>query len=124
MTQNSSVSNFQLIQDLLKRPIAFHRIFAKIMGCATGGLFLSQLFYWSVDGKARDPENYIYKTFDEWHVETCLSRREWETSRQKLKSLGLLHERRAGRNPLASAMGSSLSRLQPPRNDSAALAAV
>ncbi len=90
---------YQLIQDLLKRPIAFHRVFANIMGCAAGGLFLSQLYYWSIDGKAHDPENFIYKTLDEWQSETLISRREWEKARQKLKLLGLLEEQRRGLNP-------------------------
>lgn len=90
---------YQLIQDLLKRPIAFHRVFAGIMGCAAGGLFLSQLYYWSIDRKAHDPENFIYKTLDEWQSETSISRREWEKARQKLKSLGLLEEQRRGLNP-------------------------
>jgi hypothetical protein len=90
---------YQLIQDLLKRPIAFHRVFASLMGCAAGGLFLSQLYYWSVDSKAHDPENFIYKTLDEWQGETLITRREWEKARQKLKSLGLLEEQRRGLNP-------------------------
>lgn len=98
MTQNL-LEAYQLIQDLLKRPIAFHRIFAAIMGCAAGGLFLSQLYYWSIDRKAHDPENFIYKTLDEWQAETSISRREWEKARQKLKSLDLLQEQRRGLNP-------------------------
>ena len=90
---------YQLIQDLLRRPIAFHRVFAAIMGCAAGGLFLSQLYYWSTDRKAHDPENFIYKTLEDWQSETHISRREWEKARARLKSLGLLEEQRRGLNP-------------------------
>lgn len=90
---------YQLIQDLLKRPIAFHRVFAGIMGCAAGGLFLSQLYYWSTDRKAGDPDNFIYKTLEDWQGETAISRREWEKARARLKSAGLLEEQRRGLNP-------------------------
>jgi hypothetical protein len=90
---------YQLIQDLLKRPIAFHRVFAGIMGCAAGGLFLSQLYYWSTDRKAHDPDNFIYKTLEDWQSETAISRREWEKARARLKSAGLLEEQRRGLNP-------------------------
>jgi hypothetical protein len=86
-----------LTAELLRRPIAFHRIFSDLMGCAAGGLFLSQLYYWS--DKGADPEGYIFKTFEDWNRETALSRREWETARRRLKAKELLEEERRGLNP-------------------------
>lgn len=74
------------ITELLAKPIAFHRVYAKLMGNASGGLFLSQLAYWSATMKRKE----FYKTGKDWEEETCLSRREQEASRAKLVELGLL----------------------------------
>lgn len=79
---------------LLRRPIAFHRAFAEIAKGATGGLFLSQLFYWS--DKGDDPEGWIYKTQEQWTEETALTRSEQERARKILVGLGLLEEARRG----------------------------
>jgi len=77
---------------LLQRPIAFHRVFADLAGGATGGLFLSQLFYWS--DKGSDPDGWIYKTQAEWQEETALTRWEQERARKVLRELGILEEQR------------------------------
>jgi hypothetical protein len=79
---------------LLRRPIAFHRVFADLAGGATGGLFLSQLFYWS--DKGADPDGWIYKTQEDWTEETALTRSEQERARKYLRSCGLLEEARRG----------------------------
>lgn len=79
---------------LLRRPIAFHRAFADLAGSAAGGLFLSQLFYWS--DKGADAEGWIYKTIAEWTDETALSRREQESARAALVALGVLEVERRG----------------------------
>ena len=83
---------------LFDKPIAFHRCFAEIAGSAAGGLFLSQLVYWDkVAEKMKDREdNSFFKSQDEWKEETALTRREQETSRKKLKLLGILEETRKG----------------------------
>lgn len=86
--------DYQDIQELLKRPIAFHRIFADVAGGACGGLFLSQLFYWSP--KATDPDGWIHKSGEEWHKETALSRRELEVARRTLRDKGVLQEKKEG----------------------------
>lgn len=79
---------------LLQRPIAFHRVFASVAGSAAGGLFLSQLFYWSDKGHA--PDGWIYKTQEEWHAETALTRSEQERARRALIDLGILAVERRG----------------------------
>lgn len=79
---------------LLRRPIAFHRAFADLAGSAAGGLFLSQLFYWS--DKGADAEGWVYKSIAEWTEETALSRREQESARSALVALGVLAVERRG----------------------------
>jgi hypothetical protein len=79
---------------ILTRPIAFQPIFARITGSATAGLFLSQLYYWHDKGK--DPEGWIYKSYEEWHSETCLSRSEIDRARRDLRELGILSEAKRG----------------------------
>jgi len=83
-----------MLEQILQRPIAFHRIFAQISGSATSGLFLSQLWYWK--DKGSDPEGWIYKSYDEWHEETLLSRSELDRARKSLKMLGILEEKKEG----------------------------
>jgi len=82
------------VKALLQRPIAFHPIFAKISGSATSGLFLSQLYYWH--DKGHDPDGWIYKTYEEWREETCLSRSEIDRARKSLKKLGIIEEAKVG----------------------------
>ncbi|MBW4480282.1 MAG: hypothetical protein KME54_26460 [Tolypothrix brevis GSE-NOS-MK-07-07A] len=86
--------NIILLEKLLARPIAFHRIFATVAGGATEGLFLSQAYYWSfrttIDGE------WFYKTQEEWYQETVLTRREQAAARKKLIALHILEEKREG----------------------------
>lgn len=82
------------IHEFLDRPIAFHRIFAKIGGSVNAGIFLSQAFYWS--SRTKDPNGWFYKTQAEWEEETCLTRREQETARRNLRDAGILEEALAG----------------------------
>lgn len=83
-----------VLMEVLRRPIAYHVVFARISGGVTSGVFLSQLFYWADRGK--DPNGWIYKTQDEWEEETGLTRWEQETARKRLKKRGILEEKRAG----------------------------
>lgn len=82
----------------LEHPVAFHRVFARITGSATAGLFLSQAWYWT-STLPPDRDGWFYKTQKEWEAETTLSRREQETARTKLRSLGLIEEERRGIDP-------------------------
>ena len=71
--------------ELLDRPIAFHRVFARLAGSVHAGILLSQAVYWS--GRTSDPAGWFYKTQAEWEEETCLTRREQETARGLLRRL-------------------------------------
>lgn len=71
------------------RPIAYHPALAKHVGGVNAAIFLCQLIYW--DGKA-DDDLGVYKTADEWELETGLSYREQAGARKKLRDLGLLVE--------------------------------
>lgn len=83
-----------LKRGVLDRPIAFHRIFGLIAGGTTEGVFLSQLYYWSQ--RTTLPDGWFYKTFDEWHEETLMTRREVETARKRLVAMGILQEKKEG----------------------------
>src|SRR5467141_3543620 len=78
------------IDELLDRPIAFHRVFAKITGSVNAALMLSQAIYWTPRASIED--GWFWKTQDEWEEETALGRREQETARKILRGLGIWHE--------------------------------
>lgn len=92
-SNTSPVASWDIFRKLLRRPIAFHRVFAQITSSATAGLFLSQLFYWSEH--TNHPDGWFYKTAEEWEQETTLGRREQETARKKLRALGIVEEKKA-----------------------------
>jgi hypothetical protein len=82
------------LRTILTRPIAFHRLFAAIAGSVGGGVFLSQLYYWTE--RTDDPDGWIYKTAEEWYDETMLTRRELDSIRKALKDKGVVKEKLAG----------------------------
>jgi hypothetical protein len=85
----------QIILSLVgEPPIAFYRTFADLAGSAAGGVFFSQLMYWT--GKSGNAEGWIYKTMDEWKEEACLTRSEQECARRELKKIGVLEEKLKG----------------------------
>ena len=86
----------QELQSILTKPIAFHRLFAAISGSVGGGVFLSQLFYWTEH--TDDPEGWVYKSAAEWYWETMLSRRELDSIRNVLKAKGVI-QRETGKSP-------------------------
>jgi len=79
------------ILPLLDRPIAFQRSFIRLDIGVTAALFLSQMTYWT--NRSSD-DGWVYKTQDEWEEETGLSRYEQEGARKKLRSLGVLLEKK------------------------------
>lgn len=83
-----------VLRAFMERPIAYYPAFARLAGGVTAGVFLSQLFYWT--GKGKSAGGWIWKSQQDWEDETCLSRREQETARRKLRALGVIEERRAG----------------------------
>lgn len=77
--------DYDLLHSLLRRPIAFHRVFVTVAGGILPGLMLSQAFYWHPRGSAED--NWFYKTQPEWEAETGMTRWEQETARKKLRQV-------------------------------------
>jgi len=89
----------ETLKFLLKRPIAFHRVFVDITGSILAALFLSQLFYWSgrvpLNDKNERPRNgWFYKTIEEWEKETGLNYNEQFNARKRLIKLDLLYEKK------------------------------
>lgn len=72
------------------RPVAYYPSLAKHVGGVNAAIFLCQLLYW--DDKAQDQLLGVYKSSEEWEVETGLSYREQATARNKLKERGLIVE--------------------------------
>ena len=70
-----------MIEELLKRPIAYNPIVAKAFGSVKLGILWSQIYYWT--DKTKDPDGWIYKTQNEVFDETGLSRREQETAQDR-----------------------------------------
>lgn len=82
-----------VLDTLGDRPVAFHPTFADVAGSALAGLFLSQAMFWQ---KVKGAGEWFYKTREEWHAETRMTRREQERARKQLVSLGILEEERRG----------------------------
>jgi hypothetical protein len=91
-----SVDNSAKLKILLlsigERPIAFHRIYAKIGGSIHAGIFLAQAAYWS----NKKDDGWFWKTQEQWAEETCLDRQQQERSRRALQRIGVLEESREG----------------------------
>lgn len=68
--------------------IAFNPLLADIAGDVKGGLFLSQLCYWSE--RTNNPQGWFYKTTSQWYEETRLTRRELETVRKTLSDMKVI----------------------------------
>ena len=83
-----------ILNEFLKRPIAYQPIVAKAIGSVKLGILWSQFYYWS--DKTKDENGWIYKTRDDIYNETALSRREQETARRDGRNLGLIEEKLAG----------------------------
>jgi len=86
-----------MIEELLKRPIAYNPIVAKAFGSVKLGILWSQIYYWT--DKTKDPDGWIYKTQNEVFDETGLSRREQETARKIGEKLGVLESEVKGTPP-------------------------
>jgi hypothetical protein len=85
----------QKVKDLLpNRTVGYSPDLARIVGGATTGLFLSQLLFLS--DKGHHPEGWVYKSEAEMGKETGLTKREQQTARRKLHSLGVIAIMRGG----------------------------
>ena len=72
------MSNYKMMQNLIARLAGQHntigvpRVFCQMMDSLEGGVFLSQVIYWSDKGKGA--AGWFYKSDGEWQEETTLSR--------------------------------------------------
>jgi hypothetical protein len=93
--QQVAQTHRQKIKDMLPhRVVGYSPDLAKIVGGATTGLYLSQLLFQS--DKGHNPEGWIYKSEQEMGQETGLTKREQQTARRKLLSLGVIAIMRGG----------------------------
>ena len=93
--QQQAQSHRQQIKDMLpNRVVGYSPDLARIVGGATTGLFLSQLLFLS--DKGANIEGWVYKSEAEMGRETGLTKREQQTARRKLLSLGVIQIERRG----------------------------
>src|ERR687896_90854 len=93
--QQQAQSHRQKIKDMLpNRVVGYSPDLARMVGGATTGLFLSQLLFLS--DKGANPEGWVYKSEQEMGKETGLTKREQQTARRKLLSLGVITIMRGG----------------------------
>ena len=79
---------------LPNRVVGYSPDLARSVGGATTGLYLSQLLFLS--DKGHNPEGWVYKSEAEMARETGLTKREQQTARRKLLSLGVIAIMRGG----------------------------
>jgi hypothetical protein len=93
--QQVAQSHRQKIKDMLpNRVVGYSPDLARMVGGATTGLFLSQLLFQS--DKGANPEGWVYKSEAEMGKETGLTKREQQSARRKLLSLGVIAIMRGG----------------------------
>jgi hypothetical protein len=93
--QQKAQSHRQRVKEMLpNRVVGYSPDLARMVGGATIGLFLSQLLFLS--DKGHNPEGWVYKSEAEMGKETGLTKREQQTARRKLLSLGVIAIMRGG----------------------------
>ena len=93
--QQRAKDHRQRIKDMLpNRVVGYSPDLARAVGGATVGLFLSQLLFLS--DKGANPEGWVYKSEAEMGKDTGLTKREQQTARRKLLSLGVIAIMRGG----------------------------
>jgi hypothetical protein len=93
--QQQAQDHRQKIKEMLpNRVVGYSPDLARIVGGATIGLYLSQLLFLS--DKGANPEGWVYKSEAEMGRETGLTKREQQTARRKLLSLGVITIMRGG----------------------------
>jgi hypothetical protein len=93
--QQQAQSHRQKVKDLLpNRTVGYSPDLARAVGGATIGLFLSQLLFLS--DKGANTDGWVYKSEAEMGRETGLTKREQQTARRKLLSLGVIQIVRKG----------------------------
>jgi hypothetical protein len=93
--QQQAQTHRQKVKDMLPhRVVGYSPDLARMVGGATTGLFLNQLLFLS--DKGANPEGWVYKSEAEMGKETGLTKREQQTARRKLLSLGVIAIMRGG----------------------------
>jgi hypothetical protein len=93
--QQRAQNHRQKVKDMLpNQVVGYSPDLARMVGGATIGLFLSQLLFLS--DKGHNPEGWVYKSEAEMAKETGLTKREQQTARRKLLSLGVIAIMRGG----------------------------
>jgi hypothetical protein len=93
--QQKAQNHRQKVKDLLpNRIVGYSPDLARAVGGATIGVFLSQLLFLS--DKGANPDGWVYKSEAEMGRETGLTKREQQTARRKLLSLGVIAIERRG----------------------------
>jgi hypothetical protein len=93
--QQVAQTHRQKVKDMLpNRVVGYSPDLARMVGGATTGLFLNQLLFLS--DKGANPEGWVYKSEQEMGKETGLTKREQQTARRKLLSLGVIVIMRGG----------------------------
>jgi nicotinamide mononucleotide adenylyltransferase len=93
--QQRAKDHRQQVKDMLpNRIIGYSPDLARAVGGATIGLFLNQLLFLS--DKGHNPDGWVYKSEAEMGRETGLTKREQQTARRKLLSLGVITIMRGG----------------------------
>src|SRR5918996_939557 len=93
--QQIAQNHRQRVKDLLpNRTVGYSPDLARAVGGATTGLFLSQLLFLS--DKGANPDGWVYKSEAEMGRETGLTKREQQTARRKLLTLGVIQIMRGG----------------------------
>lgn len=83
------------VKELLKRPVAYHPILAKLTGSVPAAVMLSQGMYWQ--GKAEDEgKEWFWVTGDGWFEQCGLTQSTQNTAREILRSTGFWFEKREG----------------------------
>jgi hypothetical protein len=93
--QQQAQSHRQKVKDMLpNRVVGYSPDLARIVGGATTGIYFSQLLFLS--DKGANLEGWVYKSEAEMGQETGLTKREQQTARRKLLSLGVITIMRGG----------------------------
>lgn len=84
----------EILKKFAVRPVAYYPIWAEMTGSVTGGVLLSQIFYWwNACGQKE-----FYKTNEELCQELCMGEGELKSAKNSIKELGFVKITRKG-NP-------------------------
>jgi hypothetical protein len=93
----NTLASIARLWPLLGRCIAFHARLVALTGSVKAALMLSQAIYWTRRGRdVRQHGGWFFKTMEQWHEETGLSRHEQAHARATLRGLHLIDECKRG----------------------------